>query len=292
MGTFGERLQREREMRGITLDDIAEATKIGTRMLRALEEEQFDRLPGGIFNKGFVRAYARYLGIDEEQAVADYQAALKQNEPAGEPARAGLAEDRTEVIEENETASRAWPAGALVLLLVVAVAAGSWYWYNRRNTPQEEATASSPTTQARTPSLPVPPSASGRVTSAAKPAGAPVKGSAAVVPNPPKQESRPNPSVAAATTAATAATEKSPGFVLQVRAREESWTEITADGKVILSGLLNASQERSIHAQKEVVLKTGNAGGLELTFNGKPVPSLGDTGQVRTITVGPDGVRR
>ncbi len=291
MGTFGERLQREREMRGITLDDIAEATKIGTRMLRALEEEQFDRLPGGIFNKGFVRAYARYLGIDEEQAVADYQSALKQNEPTGEPARAGLPEDRTEVIEENETSSRA-PAGALVLLLVLAVAAGAWYWYNRRKTPQEEATVSSPTTQAQTPSIPVPPaSPSGRVTSAAKPAGAPVKGSAAVVPNPAKQESRPNPSVAAATTAATAATEKSPGFVLLVRAREESWTEITADGKVILSGLLNASQERSVHAQKEVVLKTGNAGGLELTFNGKPVPPLGDTGQVRTVTVGPDGVR-
>ena len=52
MGSFGERLQREREMRGITLDEIAEATKIGTRSLRALESEEFDKLPGGVFNKG------------------------------------------------------------------------------------------------------------------------------------------------------------------------------------------------------------------------------------------------
>ena len=59
-------------MRGISLEEIAEATKIGTRSLRALEEQDFDKLPGGIFNKGFVRAYARYLGLDEEQAVADY----------------------------------------------------------------------------------------------------------------------------------------------------------------------------------------------------------------------------
>ena len=65
-------------MRGITLEEIAEATKIGTRSLRALEEQDFDKLPGGIFNKGFVRAYARYLGLDEEQAVADYLTALSE----------------------------------------------------------------------------------------------------------------------------------------------------------------------------------------------------------------------
>ena len=75
MGPFGERLKQERERRKMTLDDVALATKIGTRMLNALEEEKFERLPGGIFNKGFVRAYARHLGLDDEQAVADYLAA-------------------------------------------------------------------------------------------------------------------------------------------------------------------------------------------------------------------------
>src|SRR3954469_15097450 len=87
-GSFGERLQREREMRSITLDEIANSTKIGTRLLHALEAEEFDKLPGGIFNKGFVRAYARYLGLDEEQAVIDYLAAegeqdLRRRAPAG-----------------------------------------------------------------------------------------------------------------------------------------------------------------------------------------------------------------
>src|SRR6516162_11634811 len=75
MGSFGDRLRREREQRGISLDDVALATKIRAGLLQALEEEKFDRLPGGIFNKGFVRAYARHLGIDEEQAIADYMAA-------------------------------------------------------------------------------------------------------------------------------------------------------------------------------------------------------------------------
>jgi cytoskeleton protein RodZ len=52
MGSFGERLQREREKRGMTLEDVSESTKISSRALRALEEEEFDKLPGGIFNKG------------------------------------------------------------------------------------------------------------------------------------------------------------------------------------------------------------------------------------------------
>src|SRR5947199_9396607 len=80
MGSFGERMKREREMRAITIEQIAESTKIGSRMLHALEHEDFAKLPGGIFNKGFVRAYAKYLGLDEEQAVTDYLAAEVEQE--------------------------------------------------------------------------------------------------------------------------------------------------------------------------------------------------------------------
>src|ERR1017187_10530000 len=65
-------------MRNISLDEIAAVTKISTRLLRALEDEQFELLPGGIFNKGYVRGYAKYVGIDEEQAVADYLEAADQ----------------------------------------------------------------------------------------------------------------------------------------------------------------------------------------------------------------------
>jgi hypothetical protein len=80
VGAFGEKLRKQREQRGIELDAISNTTKIGTRMLRALEEEHFDQLPGGVFNKGFVRAYARHVGLDEEEAVADYLAALRENQ--------------------------------------------------------------------------------------------------------------------------------------------------------------------------------------------------------------------
>jgi len=80
LGTFGEKLRKQRERRGLELDAISNSTKISTRMLRALEEEHFDQLPGGVFNKGFVRAYARQVGLDEEEAITDYLAALRESQ--------------------------------------------------------------------------------------------------------------------------------------------------------------------------------------------------------------------
>jgi len=80
LGAFGEKLRKQREQRGIALDAISNTTKISTRMLRALEEEHFDQLPGGVFNKGFVRAYARQVGLDEEETVTDYLAALRESQ--------------------------------------------------------------------------------------------------------------------------------------------------------------------------------------------------------------------
>src|ERR1700688_3855800 len=71
-GNFGERLKRERELREVTLEEITQATRIGSRFLGALENEDWDKLPGGVFNRGFVRSIAHYLGLDEESIVAEY----------------------------------------------------------------------------------------------------------------------------------------------------------------------------------------------------------------------------
>ena len=81
---FGEALRKERESRGIALDTVTSATKISNRHLQYLEEERFDQLPGGVFNKGMVRSYARMLGLDEEEWIAKYLAASKQNDQFNE----------------------------------------------------------------------------------------------------------------------------------------------------------------------------------------------------------------
>ena len=72
MASFGEEIRRERELRDISLKEIAEATKISIRFLEALEQNNFDILPGGIFNRGFVRSYARFIGLDSEEMVNAY----------------------------------------------------------------------------------------------------------------------------------------------------------------------------------------------------------------------------
>jgi cytoskeleton protein RodZ len=85
-GTFGERLKREREMREVSLKEVTTATRIGPRFLEALENEEWDKLPGGIFNRGFVRSIARYLGLDEENLLAEYDMAHgEQNLPVPQP---------------------------------------------------------------------------------------------------------------------------------------------------------------------------------------------------------------
>src|SRR6202035_5073649 len=78
VGEFGDKFRKAREKKEISLDDVSNVTKIGARMLRAIEEEQFDQLPGGVFNKGFIRAYAKHLGLNDEEAVGDYLACLRQ----------------------------------------------------------------------------------------------------------------------------------------------------------------------------------------------------------------------
>jgi cytoskeleton protein RodZ len=79
MGHFGEDLRREREKRKITLEAIVSVTKIGTRHLIALEKNQFAELPGGVFNKGIVRSYARVVGLDEEVWVQRFMSEYQQS---------------------------------------------------------------------------------------------------------------------------------------------------------------------------------------------------------------------
>src|SRR5438132_2670586 len=93
MANFGASFKQARESKGISLDRIAAETRISTRFLLAIENEEFQLLPGGIFNRGFVRTYAEKIGLDPEQAVADYERLAEVREPA-EPVQSGIAPAR------------------------------------------------------------------------------------------------------------------------------------------------------------------------------------------------------
>ena len=124
MSSFGETLRRERELRQISLREIAEATKINLRYLDALERDDFRHLPGGVFNKGFVRAYAQFIGIDPETMVTAYL-----EEDGRQQARASRAGGAAAVVPDSAGRSRSlgvrlWFAALVVVLILVALAAG------------------------------------------------------------------------------------------------------------------------------------------------------------------------
>jgi cytoskeletal protein RodZ len=87
MGSFGENLRRERELRGVSLREIAEGTKITVRFLEALEDDRIEVLPGGLFPRSFVRQYATFVGLDPERTVADFLVHHGRPEPEARPPR-------------------------------------------------------------------------------------------------------------------------------------------------------------------------------------------------------------
>jgi len=119
-GSFGERLRREREMRGVSLEEISAATRISTRFLLALERENWDQLPGGVFNRGFIRSVSRFLGLDPETLIAEYALVTKDH-----PSIARIA------LEPPLPRKKKFPWAGVAALLVTLVAAGGWLAYER-----------------------------------------------------------------------------------------------------------------------------------------------------------------
>jgi cytoskeleton protein RodZ len=278
MGSFGDRLKKEREQRGISLDDISLSTKIGTRLLRALEEEKFDQLPGGIFNKGFVRAYARHVGLDEEQAISDYMAALGENqakisaeaEVMTKPAAA--AEPRRPVPRERPNgqpvAEIPWTLLALLLLLI-ALAFASWNYYHR----DQGNEAGSNTRVSAMANPPVSPTSSMQ--------GSQPGSNAATTPNQTSSPGQPGSTPQGTFTVLLKGNEES----------EESWVSIVVDGNPAAEAMISAPTQKEIQATKEVIIKAGNVGALDFFFNGKKLPAQGQYGVVKTLTFHADGLQ-
>jgi len=281
--SFGAKLKLEREKRKITLEQISVSTKIGIRMLQALEEDNFNQLPGGIFNKGFVRAYSRFLGLDEDQTIADYMQASGDPLPASTEtinvAHEGAVRENQDKISRLEAAAdfppRQVPWGVFAgALLIVALALSFWNHHRRENTKQ--AVPATPPAVAK--------QVSGHGSGSDSPtASSPTTGSPAGVSVPPVPKTSHD--------LATASSGPTPGeFTVVIRAREESWTTITADGKTISSELLAAGSERSVRGRKEIIVRTGNAGAVDFQFNGRKLATGGEYGEVKTVTFGPQGI--
>lgn len=262
MGDFGGTLRSAREEKGISLRHIANATKISMGALEALERNDFQRLPGGIFTRSFVRAYAQEVGLDPDQAVEDFVAeAGEAFEPPAPPT-----EEQAPIMEERHDPAldfrQTWRPRAFsisswaIILLVLGVPLIVFMVFRG----MQRVTEAPPEFQD-----PMPASEVG---------GAPPSATA--------------PAVPAAQTDPGPVPPLEPGQTLRLvlAPTAECWVSLTVDGEVrIASRVLNAGERETYEIRDGAVLTVGDAGAMAFTINGRPSRPLGPSGAVETLRI-------
>ena len=298
MGSFGERLRREREMRGVSLDQIVATTKIGRRLLLALEEEQFDLLPGGIFNKSYVKAYAKCIGINEDEAVAEYMQAANEAPPDTRV----IAQQHASIHSNRPMQRSGFPVlPVLILLVVIAGGIGGWKVYQDRQNdrPKRAAIPANPDVSQQPANAPAPfaggaGSAANQTSSAQQVQTSPTSpaatqpasfAAAAVVPPPATTPPQKIPMESSSANIPAGAP-----FEVIVRPKDSAWVSVKADGKYVVRGIIKPPDVRTIHATGQVVFYTGNAGAVEVSFNGKNVPLTGGPNSEQVVVFDSRGV--
>jgi len=266
MSDFGSTFKNARESMGLTLEQIAAETRIGTRFLEAIESEQFHLLPGGIFSRGFVRTYAEHLKLDPDKAVADFERQSSYREPTVD----GM---RVSAPQPNKNNQSLYPIaiGILVALMIVV------YLTTREQTKPVDANQ-----------LPVE-----TATPVPTPAPEPAPQTVTPVPSTPPvgstEETPPQPSPLAVP--ATPETSKK-NLTIVLSARQTTWIKVRTDGASINGGeILQPGATRRYTAQASIGLSVGNAGGVDIQVNDHPLRPLGPNGRVRSITITPENLK-
>jgi cytoskeletal protein RodZ len=265
MDTVGNVLRNEREKKGLSIKDIENATSIRALYINAIEENDFKVIPGEVYVKGFIRNYAGYLGLDP-QKIMDIYKQMQQNTqpPVSEqplpPAQNGTVaavpketkpnrtEKHTEKRMDKTSSTGKWMAAGV---LAVCLAGGAaWMFMGPNQTSPSPVREQAPNKTLQQPSLPAVPSSP-----------------APAAPAPQNQ----------ATVAAQAVT-------VTAKFTEPCWTLVTADGKVIYEGTPKLGESLTWEAKDSLTVKAGNAGGVEITYNGQPQGKLGGNGEVMLKT--------
>ncbi len=274
--TLGAYLRSLREAKGSSLEDMARSTRVGIRHLEALEEERLPDLPSPVFVRGFIRAYCSFLRESPETALGHYQ------ELAGE--RAAVEAASAPLRPRNTRASSSVLLG-LALLLVLGIGLAVLHLTVKRQAetpvattkmkPQSApepapATPVAPPRAAATPAAQPPPA---RAAEPARPASPPAPSPPTAVPS-----ATPSPPTVPAPTVAPKAVPGSQRLV--IKAVEPTWIRVQTDEGRIAEELLPAGASREWTADRRFLVTIGDAGGVELTLNGRSLPPLGAKGTV------------
>ncbi len=250
MPTLGEELRRIREEKGMNLREVSDATHIGTRFLQAIESDNYSILPGGIFNRGFVRSYARYISMDEEQAMTLYN---QQLEAQGGEAPRNPAPSLDGIEEE---ASSPWGSIALIVITLLLLSAGiftAWKWFKGGEALLVSNPAPSATVSAS-------PSASAEAAAPSPSASSSLSTSPSAIPSPSAAVS---PSVA-----------PMPGAMqLKLQAKDaDCWIKVRSDANPKSEmAILKPGEYREVSANERFIVNVGNVLTLNAYLNGKPI---------------------
>jgi cytoskeleton protein RodZ len=283
MTSIGEKLRRQRLQNRTSLETVSLETKIGVRLLEAIEAGQFEKLPGGVFRRSFVLQYARALGLDPEEIASELNQLSQFDEVSPLPSPTpGVAQG-----EESSPAFsfrgdfggfRGSTIGSLIAAVGVIMACALVYSWWQTGATSKVHSASPPVVKT--------------AVSAPAPAPAAVVSPAATQPAPTQPEPLvPAPAVSSASVP-EAALEK-PADPAHVRvglsADEKTWISVSSDGKNVFSRSLEPHETKVVEASGKVRLLVGNAGGVVISLNGKPIGPIGPRGQVRVVELTPAG---
>jgi cytoskeleton protein RodZ len=278
-GSFGELLKRERELREVTLNEVTVATRIPPKFLEAFEQEDWEKLPGGVFNRGFVRAIARYLGLDEESLLSEYDLAYGEQ-------RAAL----PVVAEDPIPAPPKWAvavATIAILVLCVGVIWGSvhgWRAFAAHRAAKRAALTASATAVAPMATA-IAPSSTG---SAGTGAGG-AKNAAQPTPQTPIAHPVDPP---ANSSAANAAASDPQRLDLAVSTSGPTRVRVVADGRIVLDSRLPAGETRRLFARTQFVVSAARPEAVLLEMNGQAMPSLSSVGAGGTMVLSQKDLRQ
>ena len=312
---LGAKLRRAREASGVALRDIALTTKISVTALESLERNDFSRLPGGIFSRAFIRSYATAVGLDPEATVQEFLAEVTRSE--NEDAEVATArsevtpEDRAFLDRQKQAIRLLQIAGVLVAIAAGTGATFAWMrWARPSNVapPAQQAASQPPATAPASPPptspapvalppAPLPPAASPPT---ASPQGAkpPAADPPPAKPTPPPATKPPpaDPKAGASGMPVTAVPTEEPPPVpvpptpaepltVEFEVTAPCFVEVAADGKVSFTKAMEPGDRQRIQAQRDILLKVGDAGAFRWTLNGKRARPLGPAGSARSLRV-------
>lgn len=294
MASLGQKLKDERTRQGKQIRTIAEELRIGSRYLEAIEADDWKQLPGGFFNRSFIRQYAVALGFDPSLIEQEFGSTMRP-ESASDLDATGRARDPRAALDDEKSLISVEPlsrpqggffdsrTGLAVAALVILVAGGgalSLLWDKIKTAPEPAAQTGANTAAPVTPG----PKQPGESPAAAvqPPAATPAGGESTTPP-----EEKP---VEQAKVLSTATSDSSGNLTLNIEATEKTWIEVSADGKRIFMGVLEPGESKSISTQQRARMVVGNAGGIAVRKGGQDIGPIGPRGQVRTVNITPDAV--